>query len=39
LLLKEGATFEIIKNELQIWYNRDKGNELQKELEGLLLMV
>ena len=38
-LLKEGATFEIIKNELQIWYNRDKGNELQKELEGLLLMV
>lgn len=35
-LLKENASFEIIKNELQTWYNKNKGQELQKELEGVL---
>lgn len=35
-LLQENASFDIIKNELQIWYNRDKGKELQKELADLL---
>src|SRR5690606_13118908 len=38
-LLKENASFEIIKNELQIWYNRNKGKELQNEMESLLVMV
>ena len=36
-LLKENASFDIIKNELQIWYNRNKGKELQEELESVLL--
>lgn len=35
-LLKENASFEIIKTELQTWYNRNKGKELQTELEGVL---
>jgi hypothetical protein len=35
-LLKENASFEIIKTELQTWYNSNKGKELQEELEDVL---
>tara|TARA_R100000935_G_scaffold18571_1_gene35924 strand:- start:431 stop:1018 length:588 start_codon:yes stop_codon:yes gene_type:complete len=35
-LLQEKASFEIIKTEIQNWYNLDKGKELQKELEDVL---
>lgn len=35
-LLKEKASFEIIKTELQTWYNKNKGKELQKELGYVL---
>ncbi|MDT0690292.1 hypothetical protein RM549_10885 [Salegentibacter sp. F188] len=35
-LLKENASFEIIKTEIQTWYNINKGKELQKELEHVL---
>ncbi|MBZ9632234.1 thioredoxin family protein [Salegentibacter sp. LM13S] len=35
-LLKEQASFEIIKTEIQNWYNLDKGKGLQKELEDVL---
>lgn len=38
-LLKENASFEIIKNALQIWYNKNKGKEVQKELENVLSLT
>lgn len=35
-LQKEGADFEQIKTEIQQWYNRNKGIDLQKELAACL---
>ncbi|WP_374165586.1 thioredoxin family protein [Arcticibacter sp. MXS-1] len=35
-LTSEKADFETVKNELQKWYNKDKGVEIQREIEELL---
>lgn len=36
MMKDKGAEFEEIKEEIQKWYNHDKGVELQKELVSLL---
>lgn len=38
-LKKENADFERIKIELQNWYNKDKGKEIQQELKEILKSV
>jgi hypothetical protein len=34
---EQGADFETLKTELQKWYNENKGMDLQKEIQSLIL--